>query len=369
MKILMTGPGKGHNVQRFLKWFNQRPDEYEFYYHHYNKAEHYPLESFQNLNFISTYEGMKLAQAIHKADLIWVHNWTPWPFLMLILAFKQKRAVLSFNFWSEKLPREILSGNNFKSKFYRYFFSKCHVLQTSWYSVKDLVDQFGHPNSRLMRWGFEEEYFEPVKEGKLSKFALDFVKDLPGDVFKFFVPKTIGFPNRHDLMVEAAGELVAKGIEDFCIYFWKGNRVETKVEEKILEMIHDSKLEKQVKLVNHPFLSNRDMVYIWQHMDAGLQLCDQDQLSSAFTEPQLFKKQVIASEIESYQLYNDFYDVKIPLVSNSDLMQIADAMEEAITQNEHPEELRRRQDIIKTHYRFSNNMEEMMSYFYSLYHN
>lgn len=368
MNVLMTGPGKGHNVHRFLEWFNSHSEEYNFFYHRYNGADHYDLKEFSHVHFISTFDFFKFVLAVRKADIIWVHNWTPWPFLAVIKAFRKKKSVLNFNFWSEKLPRDILAGTNSKSSFYRKFFASCDVLQTSWFSVKNLVDQFEHANSRLMRWGFEEEYFQPINEAQLSDFTTQFVGDLPADKFKFFVPKSIGFPNRHDLMVEAAAKLVAGGTPNFVIYFWKGNRVESDVEVKILDQIKALGVEEQVKLVSHPYLSNSDVAFIWQHMDCGLQLCDQDQLTSAFTEPQLFLKPVIASSIPSYTIYNEFYEVNIPLVDNQNVETVVDAMQSEINgqHSTSPEELKKRQTVITDLYRYSSNMEAMMSYFRSL---
>lgn len=368
MRVLMCGPGRGHNVQRFFKWFNENASDHQFFYYHYNKAIHYNLKQFEKIETIDRISIIQLIRAIKKVDLIWVHNWTPWQILLCIILFKNKKTVLTFNFWSEKLPLELLNSNSIKSKFYKYFFTKCDTLQTSWFGVKNHADKFDHPNSVLIRWGFEKEYFRDAEKSALSEFSKDFISKLEEeDSYKFFVPKTIGFPNRQDLMIQAAKLLLDRGLENFKIYLWKGNYIDMEFEDKLKLLIKENKLEEQVEIVSHPFLENQDIVQIWKTMDAGLQLCDQDQLSSAFTEPQLFKKVLIASDIASYRLYNEKYNCNVPLISNKDLEGIATLMEQAISGKlSDPVELEKRATIIHQYYNFEKNMPEILNLFQSL---
>lgn len=367
MKVLMTGPGKGHNVKRFLTWFNEEHEEHSLTYLRYNGADHYDLGEFPNVHFLAPKALFGFIKAIRQADFIWVHNWTNWPYLRIILAFKKKSTVLNFNFWSEKLILGVLDGSRPHASFYRKFFAECDVLQTSWFSVKNHVDQLNHPNSQMLRWGFEEDYFTPYEESELSDFTQSFVRDMDADTFYFFVPKSIGFPNRHDLMVEAAAELKKKINQPFKVIFWKGNRTESEVEKQLIHRIEELDLQQVVEIVTHPFLRNTDMVHIWKHMDAGLQLCDQDQLSTAFTEPLLFERPIIASAIPSYTVFNAHFGVHIPLVSNDDLPSIVEAMGKVIHEKPDFTELNKRKDIIEKHYRFSSNMKLMMAHFESLH--
>lgn len=359
MKVLMTGPAKGHNIKRFLRWFHEHHDLHGLDFLQYNKPGHYDLKRYNKVHFIRRFSVLQFMISIRASHLIWVHNWTPWPYLLLIILIKPGSTMLVFNFWSEKLPRRVLNERSILAWFYRYFFNRCDYLQCTWHSVKRWVDQIKESRSVLLRWGFEREYFEKIEEAELESFTVEFMESLPKDKIKYFVPKSLGFPNRHDLMIQAASLLKQRGEEDFIIYFWKGNYVSKEREETIAHMIEEKNVQNQVKIVNHPFLPNMDLMKVWSEMDVGLQICDEDQLSTAFTEPQLFKKHLIASKIFSYEKYNEEFKLNIPLVENK-AESIAEAM---LNVKKHPteeRELERRKRVIAHHFHFEQNITKMM---------
>ena len=90
-------------------------------------------------------------------------------------------------------------------------------------------------------------------------------------------------------------------------------------------------------------------------------------MSSAFTEPQLFEKVIIASDIESYRVYNKEYNVNVPLVSNDSLDSISKMMKDAIQGSLYSkEEFEKRKSVIETYYNFEQNMPEILEYFRNL---
>ena len=354
----MTGPGGGHNVKRFFRWFEEHSGEYQLTYHPYNRPGHYDLADYPSIEILPRFNPLKLVQAIRRAEVIWIHNWTPVPVLRLISIYKRRKAVVNFNFWSEKLPRAVFRKQG-AHKFYRLFWQQCDILQCTWYGVKDWLDKIGCARVEMLRWGLEREYFENLANHLPTAFTRQFIQNLPHDRFKFFFPKTIGFPNRHDLIVEVAERLRTDGFQ-FVVYFWVGNRKDRAYFQQLQKLISEKNLSEVVRIVEHPFLPNLDIASIWRVMDAGLQICDQDQLSTSFTEPQLFKKPIVASAINSYQRFNREFKVQIPLVENN-VDALAEAMANAMTQAIPDSELEQRSANIKEHFQFEKNMLNIMT--------
>ena len=363
MRILMFGPGTGHNVVRFLDYFKEY-NEHALTYYHYNSQRHFELSDYQpEINFISPYSLFRLIQEIrNNQDLLWIHNWTPWPILLLIWLFAKKKSIVNFNVWSERIPKMVKS-NSLLAKFYRRFFNYCDTLQCTWFSTLNILKDQGFKNTVMLRWGMVEGKFTQLDNHTPSDFSADFCNHLDTDKYLFFFPKSVSGGNRHDLIVEASKKLINTGITNFKVYFWLGNFNRDEQLENLKVQIDDYGLSDQISINHHEFVSHEDIHYIWSKMDCGLQILDADQLSTSFQEPQLYLKEIIASNIPSYRLYSNEFDVNLDLIENDSqlLYQRMRRLIEGAKTSE--EEFLKRQNILLENYRFKTNMPKILNYF------
>lgn len=119
-----------------------------------------------------------------------------------------------------------------------------------------------------------------------------------------------------------------------------------------------------IKIEEHSYLPFYDMGKIWEVMDCGLQIVRNDQLSTTFLEPQLFKKELIASNIYPYQKYNEEFNVSIPLIDiNSE--SVAKEMELLIKGVNKTADtvLEQRTDVVKENFVFEKNIKFLLKEF------
>lgn len=362
----MFGPGTGHNIVRFLDYFKEHP-KHELTYYHYNGQKHFNLDDYQpQITFISPYALFKLIRAIkNKQDLLWIHNWTPWPILILVRMFAKKSTIVNFNVWSEALPKMVKSGG-VKASFYRSFFRYCDTLQCTWFSTLNLLKAQGFTNTVMLRWGMVEEKFTDLSELKPSAFTSNFIDSIDPNKYNFFFPKSVSGGNRHDLIVEACKKLVDEGYKDFKIYFWLGNFNRSEQLDLIESQIKEFDISEQIAIIHHEFVSHEEIHLIWSKMDCGLQVLDADQLSTSFQEPQLYLKEIIASNIPSYQLFQKEFNVELNLIENT--TESLHLRMKGLLEGEQTSEieLEKRKSVFENHYRFTANMPKILDYFSNL---
>lgn len=358
----MLGPAKGHNVKRFFDYF-QGSEEHSLSYLYFNAPEHYDLASYDRIHWIPHTRPLAFLKALRSVpDLIWVHNWTPVPILFFILLFRKRSSPINFNVWSEPIPRTARS-KTLKGRFYRYFFRKCRTVQCTWYGTFDLLKDLKGIHPVLLRWGMVEDWFQSTDPALAEEETRNFLNSLPRERTRFFFPKSLSPGNRHDLLVEASRNILERGMDEFVVYFWLGNHNPPELLEEVQGRIESEGVEDHVRIVEHSFLPDHDMKLIWEHMDAGLQILDMDQLSTSLQEPMLLKKELIASDLSPYRRFEEEFGVDLNLIPN-EAERIAERME-AVVRGERtdPEELNKREKVLWDHYRFDENMERMLEHF------
>lgn len=365
MKVLMYGPGKGHNAQRFLKWFS-KSTEHQLTYFYFNKANvHWKLADYSNIPFISYTQPFKLISALRKGpDLLWVHNWTPIPFLLLTLLFRKRSTRMVFNVWSEPVP--IMAGKpGLKGAIYRKFFRSCDLVMSTWYSTWRHLEKISNINLEVRQWGLEAEFFEPAQLANAAEETKQFVAGLPQNRYRFFFPKSVNNWARHELIIEAANLVVQRGVTDFAVYIWTGNHNDAAVLQHLKDLTANYNLQEQILFPEHSFLSNHDMQVIWQHMHCGLQIVAKDQLSTSFTEPMLLKRELLAIDLYPYKVFDEKFDVQLNLVTDAE--SLANRMQALIQGNATPDELlEKRRQVILNGWQFEQNMPRMLQRFNAL---
>ncbi|MEQ9064806.1 MAG: hypothetical protein RIE58_11580 [Vicingaceae bacterium] len=332
-------------------------------YFYFNTGNHYNLSDYDKIEVFSFGTIHRLFNLLRakNLNLIWAHNWCPLPILILVIIFKRKDCILNYNVWSEPIPK-IIREKSLKAFFYRLFLSRADYIQCHWHSTFRYFENNQKFNPIMIPWGLEEDYFQ-LKNESVSNYTIQFVSNLDKRKYRFFFPKSINKHNRHDLIIESVKSLVQLGTDNFVVYFWIGNHVDRRLLSDYKQRINQLSLSEYIMIIEHPFLPIQDIIHIWNNMNCALQLLDNDQLSSSILEPMLFKKELIASDIFSYQSLNERSHLKLNLVKN-ELLPIVKRMYSFI-QGEKTDELeleRRKEFVIETR-QFKNNIKKMLHIF------
>jgi glycosyltransferase involved in cell wall biosynthesis len=261
--------------------------------------------------------------------------------------------------WNEWILRKALRPN-ITGRLYRWAIKKADVVHCNWHGTANFVlENQLHSNVKVYYWGLHPDYFSN-EEPKISPVTSTFLTTLEEDKTFFFFPKSISVNSRHDLVIEACKILSEKGIRDFRVIFWPGNTTNPEVLARLEQLISSYQLEHTVTIYHHDFVPFSDMKVIWNQMDCGLQIADNEQLSTTFTEPQFFKKEIIVTDIEPYRIYNEKFESKIPLISmDSDALALR--MQEIIGGKKTESSLiKHRSAVIHKHFNIMKNIDRIV---------
>jgi len=364
----MIGPAHGHNIKSFFDFFNINQN-YELTFAYDGEDEYSSL--YENIKFVKfspnpalLLQFIKLIREPH--NLIWYHGGYSIGVLFLENLFHLKKTIVTINIWGPVMLQWAVQKNS-KGFLYRYFLNKADIVQCGWYGTKRQMDKF-NPESKsvVLPSGIEKSFF--LESGdSISTFTKDFINQIPTDKTVFFYPKSIIPQTCHKEIVEAAKELLEKGVKNFLIYFWLGNLHNRTEIDLIKNMITKYSLEDQIEIVFHDFLPFVDIKAIWSRVDVGFLLVDDDQLSTALLEPLVMGKEIIASNIYAYRALRDKYsELELQLIENVPAA-IAQRMEDFIDGNRTLEYiLEKRKKVIEKEFNFEKNLQKMLDYYQQL---
>lgn len=364
----MYGPAYGHNIETFIEYF-QHHKKYKVDFVYTGDDDFAVDKKYSAINFI------KIALYPHlviqliflirkKPDLMWVHASNIYHLLFLNF-FRSKKTILNINIWSEKIPR-LAAGNSFKGKLWKYILGKCDYVQCNWYGTKKLVNNIVDTEVVVFPWGLHKDYFEDNNK-KISKIAQNFVDELPEDKVKFFYPKSITFASDHIAVVDAAYDLVQKGVTNFIVFFWMGNVLDKKMEAALRAKIKQLSLENYIKIEQHDYISYSDIKFVWSKMDVGMQIAIFDQFSTSVIEPMLMKKELIITKIDPYiKLIELHPDITLNMIERSS-QNISKEMKSYISgERSTGEVLNSRAKMVKEEFNFNVNLEKMLVFYEGL---
>ncbi len=368
MKILMFGPAYGHNIQPFIDFFeNNISFDLTFAYSGKNDF----LASTKNVKFVEYSKNplslCKLSLTIKKEyDIIWYHGGYELNLLFLIHSFKNKKTKLILNVWGEHIPRILLKDNAEGKKYFKYY-NKADIIQCNWYGIQNLLLQkFQKTKLPVLPWGLDKEFFENG-DVQINSTTEKFISSINHHKINFFYPKSFTEASDHRCIIEACRLLNEKGISNFCIYFWSGNVSRGNFEIEAVNNISKYNLQDIIKIEKHEFLPFYDIKLIWKQMDCGLQIAINDQLSSTLLEPMFLEKELIATNIEPYQLLNNkFPELKLKLIKREPEV-LAHEMNEIINGKRTSETiLENRKKIIEKEFNFEKNIQKMLDFYQEL---
>ena len=364
----MFGPAYGHNMKPFIEYF-QVNNQYKVTYAYSGRNDFEKF--FPGVKFVSYSKNpltlFRLAVKIRKDyDLIWNQGAYSIFLMLIIYIFSPKKAIKSTNIWGEKIPRLAIQSS-FKGKLCRFFLNKSTIVHCNWYGTRNILKNIIE-NKKLVVFppGMHDSIFQPEEEVK-SSVTESFIANLSNDKVKFFYPKSFTEASDHDCVVEASKILKDKGVDNFCVYFWGGNVSGGNFENDLRNKIEKYNLHDFVKLEKHEFLPFSDFKLIWKAMDCGLQISITDQLSFTLLEPMASSKDLIATDIEPYRIFQDkFPELELSLIERSP-KSLAKRMESFILGGRVSENvLKNRKRIVEQEFNFENNINKMLNFYREL---
>jgi glycosyltransferase involved in cell wall biosynthesis len=367
----MFGPAYGHNIEPFINFFEKNEDvKLTFAYSNKNDF----LDSSQRIKYVKYSSNpiclIRLALIIKKEyDLIWYHGGYDLNLLFLINKFKNRKTRLIINVWGEHIPRILLKDTTQSKKIFKYY-NNANIIQCNWYGVQNILkNKFSEKKLPVLPWGLHRDFFNNSKNS-LKSITEKFISSINTNNTNFFYPKSFTEASDHDSIVEAVKIMKDNGLNRFCVYFWSGNISRGNYEKLAIEKIKDYQLGDLIKMEKHSYLPFNDMRCIWEKMDCGLQISINDQLSTTLLEPLVLKKEIIATNIEPYQILDDKYEtLKLNLIERNSLS-IAQRMEEIINgKRTEVSVLESRKRIIEKEFNFEQNIQKMLDYYQTLLEN
>jgi len=365
--LTMLGPGYGHNIEPYLDFFNRHSSTYRMIFIYWGRLEF--GSKYKEIDFISFrprnyFKILKQIRGVN-VDLIWQHGNNVLIFAF-IRVFKRRGLVHFLNIWSDRLYLEI-KKNKIKKVIANLVLNKAFI-HCYWYTTaNNIQSEIPVAVVHAIDCGMHRHLFETPVLDCISADFMELLNDVGGfQGKKFFYPKSMTDASGHLLILNAAQLLVVDGVTNFTVVFRRGNEINDIYESELKKYVVDNGLETNVVFQEYFYLSFAELSLLWQQMDCGLQIAFHDQLSTTFLEPMLFEKEIIASDIEPYQIYRDKFNIHLNLYELKSTC-IAEAMKRiCLNQNTDLDILAKRRKIVESNFNFEDNVAKIIRYYSGL---
>jgi len=369
MKMLMVGPGIGHNILPWLEYLNVN-NNYDVSF--LCSSFHLNGSDFKNIKIIQHSLKLKQIWKIRKLyklqsfDILFIQGGnSSLNTLMLLLLISYKISIL--NIWGESILDRSHSGSLRDRIAYYFLFRKVDRILFSWYGTFDKFKRY-FPALKEKTWilylGLSKIWFSE-KIDPPSEFVNSIISSIPQGKTVCIWAKSIIYGNRFDLVIQALKQIFDDSPEllsNFCLYIWPGNNEEKSYRKEIENYLSLNKLSNFVKIIDHPFLEFSDMVHVMKRSDFCINFGDTDQLSNSVLEPMLLEKPLAISDIPPYNLLNEKYDLNLKLIVN-DAKAIAYGFKNLLSGSfdNNKQILKKRKEIVYKYFQFDKDIEELFS--------
>lgn len=365
LKVLMYGPGFGHNIEPLLDWCNSEGKELVDLTYAYSDSSAF-RDRMTGIKFHQIPNGIRGAHALYylarasQFDVIWVQGESLLALIPLIL-WGPSNAFKTMTPWSERPFSSTHVGATFsarmKSLIRRLAFSRLDLMQPMWHGVAELIrKRFPRAEIRVVPWGLSRKFIDATMSRRCGSTARQV--DEP---YRFFYPKSFTDASAHDIVIDAVELLLNQGISSFQVDFRQGNIRGS--QDYYQEDVRRRGLSQYIQFQPYKYLGFEKFAELWTGYDCGLQIARHDQFSTTFLEPMLFRKEMIATAITPYKIYEEAYDVDLGLIP-LDAEILAARMRSLILGEESvsEHELTKRQAIILDNFVYERNIASVVGY-------
>jgi len=373
-RILMVGPGYGHNIEPWLDFFQARSDRYELSFvcseFKFDRERFSNIWIFQLGHFKRQLPSYLRFVRGSSFDILYLHGVYGWKAAVIhALLVKHKKCVI--NFWGESVIRKAKQAANFRDRIgYRILFSMTDYFFCNWYGTHDLFVQY-FPNlqdkARITPWGLHKNWFINDRPSPHS-FVKKFLRNISDDEIFVFWPKSVVKPVRYDLLIRAVAMLksseLREKLEKLRVIIWLGNAVNKDLLQQYMKMLKKLDVEENIRFVEHPYVPFSDIYYMWQRSDFAINLVDNDQLSTTVLEPMLLRTDILLSDIVAYRYLNEKYDLHLTLVTHT-VEDVAQGLARLIVAGSCQEDhalLDYRSQVVREEFQFDRNVERILAF-------
>lgn len=359
MKIALIGPGYGHNIIRYLKYFDeQKEHEVDFYFHNKDAFS----KEYSNLTFLAVPKKLIfLFRNARKYDVIWLMGGGRLVYVIALLKlFMRYNSKLVISPYGEDLPRRS-TEKNFKGFITTKALLRFTHIHCGWYGIADLLNPKLKSKILLHVTGLNEDFYKisnnPNEEIEKLMNLID------NNSYNFYYPKSFLNVSRHDLVIEAVYRLKSeKLLPPFKVYFFGGNSIDNERYDYLISLISQYNLKNDIIILpKNIFFKTVDLNLIWSKVNCGLQIAQWDGLSTTIFEPLINGKELIISDIPPYRYLQSYFGVNFELTSLT-AEAIAEEMRKKIlginTKSE--EEKSKIKEVIQEKYSFEKNIEKLL---------
>lgn len=334
-RMLLFGPGFGHNVEEKLRSLNDTTlFEVDFFANKFDESFKIKYPSF---NYISYRFSIKINHPIHSiASVLWLYKQirhsgyydvvyslgTGGIMCALIFFFAHRNVKRAFEIWNIRVLDNAKRNKRLSEKIDRYVINRADLICQYWWGIKEyFVNLFPeHENKFLMyQLSYPDIFFSGEKHYPESDFVKEFLAKIPSNQIVCFWPRSFIPSNNHSLLLESLGDLKRRNpnlLENFKLYLWGGNVQRESSRKLIEESISSYSLVQNVVIVDHPFVPQNDIFAIEERSDFFVQIANDDILSTFVMEILCSGKPFVISNLRTFQFLNEKYDLDIDFVDN-----------------------------------------------------
>lgn len=334
-RMLLAGPGYGHNVVGKLRSLNSSPlFDVTFLSINTDEAN---IKEYTNIHFlpwqltidkwhpIRTMKSLiwlwKQVRSSGHFDVIYLLGLANIPAALLFL-FCHKDVVKVLHIWTDVFIASAEQKKGLLGKLDYYVIAQANIVCQSWWGMRErFVKAFPQYENKFMLFPLQytDQYFNRENLIPQSDFVKSFLASIPKDQVVCFWPKSFLPSTNHIAMLKAIAlvrDNNADLLSNFKLYLWGGNVQNEDCRLGIENTIVSLSINNYVVIVDHPFVSKNDMFVIEERSDFFVQISNDDVLSSYIMEMITSGKPFLLSNLRTYQFLNEVYDLNIELVEN-----------------------------------------------------
>lgn len=339
-KMLLFGPGYGHNAEAKLRGYNNQSlfDVVFFAYRFdesfrvkYPNIEYVPIGYASYLVCIDKRHPLQLLGAIWRLykevkscgrfDMVYslgVEGLLGY----LMFSFTNKEAKKVTEIWSAHIISSAKRNRSLWDKLNKRVIDRSDIICQFWWGIREhFVNSFPEYEHKFLMFqlSYPDIYFSGEKHHPESDFVKAFMARIPDKQIVCFWPRSFIASNNHKLLLNSLG-IVKKErpdlMDNFKLYLWGGNVKRDDYRVIIENAINNNCLKDYVEIVDHPFVPQNDIFAIEERSDFFVQIANDDILSTYIMEILCSGKPFVISNLRTFQFLNEKYDLKIDFVEN-----------------------------------------------------
>ena len=374
-KLLITGPGSGHNIIKSLDFLNNC-ESFDTYF----LTKSYSFDNrFKRIRIIDYYHPNKYFRLIKlflkvifmpRINILYMQDNMGYDFFILRWFLRYDKLI--FNIWSEYII-DRLKEKGLAGIIARTHLNNADFIICTWHGTYNkllLTDKSLGTKAKVLPRGLLNSFFndEDIK----SDFMKNLLNKISDDRFVLINMRSFSDYNAIEVLLDAIAlikKLDVLVFEKLLLIFWHGNNVDKENLNYIHRFIRGNKLENNVWCVEHPFLPESDIKQLIMRSNIVVNLVKHDQLSSSILEAMFLEKDLLCSDIEPYRILNDKHETKLNLI-NIDPKIVADEILRLryanIAGNQIDDLKKHRKSIVEQYFSASKNQKNRIDFLKSV---